>query len=124
MPGQFYDNALRETYRFPAAAFDTAAVFGRFQGPVGKIGRIEAAQFVITADTTVAVSLITVDTNAGLTTPLSVSVPIDVAGVGGVAADALIAGADELPADTQIEVASDGGATAGDGDFIVTVGWY
>lgn len=132
MSDTFY-SADRRVYRFPAVAIDTAAVFGRFTGPLGKIGRVRGMEYIITTATTVAVSLITCGNN-GATLPAAMTVAIAAANLGGrmTAAQVKAAGADdvagtndvELTADAVVEVASDGGATAGDGDITVTVDWY
>ena len=128
MSAQFYDNAIRETYRFPAAAVDTAGVFGRFIGPSGKTGRVVNISHIVINDITVAAAVVDVDTNAGLTTPAQHTIPVSSANAGASATPGNVtnglAAASELPADTVVEVASDGGATAGDADVIVTVDWY
>ena len=120
----FYDGKNRRTYRFPAVAIDTAAIFGRFQGPAGKVGRVRGIEYVLTAATTVAASTLTVDTVAGLTTPITCPVPVKAINLGGATTKALLKAGSDLPADTVVTVESDGGATAGDGDVIVTVDWY
>ena len=128
MTAQSYDNALRETYRFPAIAIDTSAIFGRIQGPTGLTGRVVSITAVITTATTVAASVIDVDTVAGLTTPPQLTVPVTAVNLGVSAIRGNVtnglAAASDLPADTICEVASNGGATAGDGDIIVTVDWF
>jgi len=133
MPGgNFYDGADRRVYRFPAAAIDTAGVFGRFIGPRGKVGRVRGIEAVNTAAVTVAASSITVGNN-GAVAPASLSIPVSAinAGTSMTAAEEKAAGAKEvagtndveLEADTVVEVESDGGATAGDADITVTVDW-
>ena len=128
MSGQGYDNALRETYSFLAAAVDAAAIFGRFIGPAGKTGRVVNITAVVTVTTTDAAAEIAVDTVAGLTTTPILDVPVTVANLGvsaipGNVTDGL-ALASDLPADTICTVESDGGATAGDANIIVTVDWF
>lgn len=124
MSSQFYDNGAIRTYRFPAVSFDTSAVFGRFIGPLGKRGRVRGIEGIITTATTDAAGEVTVDTNAGLTTPALATVPVAAADIGFVSTVAQLALGDDLPADTVIEVASDGGATVGDGDVTVAVEWF
>lgn len=133
MSGNFYDNADRRVYRFPAAAIATAAVFGRIIGPRGKTGRVRGMEYIVTTGVTVAASAVTVGVN-GAVAPASLSVPVASANDGGsmTAAEVKAAGAAqvagtndvELTADTVIEVASDGGSTAGAADIIVTVDWF
>lgn len=121
---QFYDNAENRTYRFPAVALDTGAVFGRFIGPAGKIGRVRGIEVIVTTSTTGSATDVTVDTNAGLTTPPNATVVAATAPDGQTTTPAQLADGDNLPADTIIEVASDGGNSAGDGDVTVSVDWF
>lgn len=131
--GNFYDGKNRRTYRFAAATLSAAAVVGRFQGPAGKVGRVRGIEYLLTTGTTVAATLVTVGEN-GATLPASISIPVRAINLGGAqtAAEVAAAGAPvvagvndvELSADTVIEVASDGGCTAGAGDLIVTVDWF
>ena len=123
----------RRVYRFTSAAVDTAAVFGRFIGPAGKLGRVRGMEFLCTVQTTGSDSTVTAGVN-GATLPAALTIPAlaQFAGIAATAAQVTAAGADEvagvndviLTADTVIEVASDGGNTAGDGDVTVTVDWY
>lgn len=123
----------RRVYRFAAAALDTAAIFGRFIGPAGKLGRVRGIECIVTAALTVAVTNVIVGVN-GAVLPAAMQIPILAINLGHVmsAAELALAGADEvagtndviLTADTVIECSSDGGATAGDGDIIVTVDWF
>ena len=125
MSGTGYDKAQSlRTYRLPAAAIAGGGVLGRFQGPAGKAGRVVGFEYVVTTTTTTAASVITVDTNAGLTAPFSSSVPVATAPAGGAASLAELKAGAELPADTLIEVQSDGGSAAGAADLQVTVQWY
>lgn len=134
MSGNFYDGlADRRCYVFPAATVSGAAVVGRFQGPPGKIGRVRGIGYAITTDVTVAAANITVGIN-GAVAPATVQIPVAAVGVCGemsaanlaAAGAAEVAGTNdvELHADTTIEVASDGGATAGAADLVVTVDWF
>jgi hypothetical protein len=121
----FYDGSKgRRTYRFAAAALETGAVVGRLQGPIGKIGRVVGFEYVLTAGVTDAAVNVAVDTNAGLTTPFSVEIPILAINLGGAASRAELAAGDELPADTVAEIQAGGECTVGDGDLIVTIVWY
>ena len=123
MTDAFYSKD-RRTYRFPAVAIDTAAIFGRIIGPAGKKGIVRGIESVITTATTVAASVVTVDTVAGVTTPPTLPVPVTSINLGLSTTAAILKAASEFPADTIITVESDGGATAGDGDVIVTIDWY
>ena len=121
----FYDgNDGQRTYQFMAAAIDAGAIFGRFQGPAGKIGRIIGIEYHLVAATTTAATAITFDTAAGFTTPRGMSIPVAAINLGGSATEAELKLGNELPADTIVEATSDGGADAGDADITVTVQWY
>lgn len=128
MSGTGYDKAqgLR-TYRFAAATISAAGVIGRVIGPAGKRGRVIGAEYVVTTDVTVAASVLTVDTNAGLVSPFSFGVEVAAANAGGAATKAELDAQDvdaELPADTTIEIQTDGGSTAGAVDLALTIQWY
>jgi len=124
MSGQFYDNADSRTYRFPAETISGAGVLQRVIGPAGKVGRVRGFEYIVTTDVTVAASAITVDTNAGLSSPFSTSIAVASANDGGAATAAELKAADDLPADTVIEIATDGGSTAGACDLIVRIDWF
>ena len=124
MPGNFYDNPVEVSYRFAAASLTAAAVVGRFIGPAGKTGRVRSATALVTTDTDAA-AVVDIDTAAGLTN----IVTIDIANApgqftGASATKAVIQAADDLPADTVVEVSADGTPTAGAADITVSVGWY
>jgi hypothetical protein len=119
-----YDHPIEVSYRFPAAAVATAAVLGRVIGPAGASGRVLSLTHIVTTDVTVAPSVITVDTGVGVTTPVTMTIPVSAANSGGSASDAAIKAGSELPADTVVEVSSDGGATAGAADISLTIGWF
>lgn len=131
--GDAFYSADRRTYRFAAATLSAAAVVGRIIGPLGKLGRVRGFETVLTTATTVAVCNVTIGVN-GATAPSSFQIPVLAINLGHVAsaAELALSGADEvagtndviLTADTVIEVASDGGCTAGAGDLLVTVDWF
>jgi hypothetical protein len=120
-----YDNPIQVSYRFAAASLTgAAAVLGRFQGPTGRTGRVLDLSYLLTTGVTVAASAVTIDTNAGITTPVSVAVPIAAINTGGSATKADVEAGTEFPADTVVEVQGAGGATAGAADINVTMGWF
>ena len=135
MSGQFYDGGkLSRTYGPITGDFTGAAnVDASIQGPAGKIGRLRGVEYILAAGVTVAASAITVGEN-GATAPAQCTVPIAAISTGGAmsAADLAAAGAVavagvndvELPADTVIELGNTGGATAGSGDYYVTIDWF
>jgi hypothetical protein len=125
MMSGFYDGVNgHRTYRFAAATLSAAAIVGRVQGPAGKVGRVIGFEYVVTTTTTTNPAVITVDTNAGLTGPFTSSVPVATAPAAGAATAAQMKAGAELPADTVIEIASDGGPGAGAADLNVTIAWY
>lgn len=133
MSSQFYDNGDVRTYKFAAAALETSAIIGRFLGPLGKRGRVRGIEVQLTVATTDTATILSVGVN-GATAPASISIPVLAINLGHVAtaAELALAGADEvagvndviLTADTQVEVDTNGGCTAGDGDVYVTVEWF
>ena len=124
MSGTGYDKSQNlRTYAFMAAAIDAAAIFGRFQGPAGKRGRVVGVEYHLVAATDAA-TVLTFDTNAGLTGPAAVTVETGAINTGGAATAAELKAGAELPADTIVECSSDGGTVAGDADVYVTVQWY
>lgn len=123
MSSQFYDNALRETYRFPAATISAAAVVGRLVGPVGKRGRVVNVSTVVTTGVTVAAGTVTVGPN-GAASPVTHTVPISSANAVLAIPAASLKGVTDLAADTLVEVAAGGEPTAGAADIIVTVDWF
>lgn len=133
MSGNFYDNADQRVYRFPAVTISAAAVVGRIIGPAGKVGRVRGMEYIVTTGVTVAASSVTVGNN-GAVAPAAISIPIASANDGGAmtaaevkaAGAAVVAGTNdvELAADTVVEIASDGGSTAGAVDLVVNVDWF
>jgi len=124
MSGNNYDSGLEISYRFPAASLTSAAVVGRFIGPAGKVGRVKSVSSIVTTGVTVAAAVVDVDTVAGITTPVATTIPISSANAGLSATKAEIDASTELPADTVVQVSSDGGPTAGAADLVVVVNWY
>ena len=123
-----YDNALTITYKFPAAAVDTAAVMGRLRGPDGLKGRIRSMDYVMVAATTVAVSNLIVGIAADTDKFASSVVPITAINGGAsdvtLAADAATGEKAIIDADADVIITSDGGATAGDCDIYITIDWF
>jgi hypothetical protein len=120
-----YDSPLTRGYRVAAAAVDTAGVLLTVHGPKGKKGRVAAVSARVTVALTVADTLLTVRPKGGSAT-VSVTLPFT-----GSAADDVegksaeeLKGQVELPADTPIEIVTDGGSTAGDADVEVDIDWY
>ena len=120
-----YDNPLRESYYLPAADIAGGGVLGNFVGPKGKVGRVANVSYVLTVAATVADSDLTVGPN-GAATPVTVTVPFTASAIGSndATAQADLKGQTDLAADTVVEVASDGGSTAGTGNIVVTVDWF
>lgn len=120
----FYDGVNgHRTYRFDALTLSAVAVIGRIQGPAGKVGRVTGFEYVVTTTTTTAAAAITIGEN-GAAAPFTGSIPVATAPAAGAATAAQLKAGSELPADTIIEIASDGGPGAGAADLLVTVQWY
>ena len=120
-----YSNPTSICYRFPAAAIDTDGSIGSIIGPSGMQGRLIDIGYVVTVGTTDAASQINVGIVGGDEDAYGfISVPIASAGAVG---NGMTRGADAdevIAADSGVSVFSDGGATAGDGDILVTIDWY
>ena len=119
-----YDTPFRMSYTIPAAAIDTAAVLLSVCGPAGLKGRVSNISGVVTTSTTVAASEIQVGTTADEDAYATCAVPVLTApAVFNTLVD-LTSDANLIPANSVVEIASDGGATAGDGDIVVTIDWF
>ena len=117
-----YGNGISALYRFPAAAIDTVAAVGTILGPAGATGRLISVSSVITVLTTVAVTVVSVGTGGDPNAYADHTVPI---GAAGISQNAITRGVtDEIPADSEVEVTSNLGATAGDADILVLIEWY
>lgn len=117
-----YDNPIHATYRFPAAAIDTAGSIGTVVGPAGKTGRLLGISSVVTVQTTTNPSNITVGSDSDADAYGTHVVP---AAAVGTTTNGLTRGVTQvIPADSDVEIASDGGAAAGDGDIIVHISWF
>ncbi len=121
----FYDGSDgRRTYQFMNAALDTAAIFGRIQGPAGKVGRLVGVEWHVVAELTTNPTVLTFDHAVALTDLPTVSVAAAAINLGGAATAAELKAGAEFLADTIIECTSNGGAAAGDADVTVTIQWY
>ena len=120
-----YDKPLRETYFLAAADLSSAAVLASVVGPKGRKGRIVNLSYVLTTAVTVADNVLTVGPNADAS-PVTLTQAFTGSAIG---ANDAITNAQayahaELAADTNVEIASDGGCTVGAADIALTVEWY
>lgn len=119
-----YDQPFRQTYTLPASAIATAGIKLRVVGPSGMQGRLASMSGVVTTATTDAVTVIQVGTTATATAYGVMTVAIG-------AADTFVntftdstSDTNLIAADTTVEIASDGGATLGAADLVVTIDWF
>lgn len=119
-----YSDPIQETIRLDAAAVAGGGVLKTFFGPRGKTGRILAFHGRTTTAFTVADSVVSIGPNAA--SKFDSTIEFTGSGIGDqlVATDAEMAAAQNLPADTAIEISSDGGSTAGAADLVVVIGWF
>lgn len=119
-----YSDPIQETIRVDAAAIAAGGVLKTFFGPSGKAGRILSIGGRVTTALTVADSVVSVGPNAD--SKFDVTLPFTGSAIGDQVevARADFQAADNLPADTAIEISSDGGSTAGAADLVVVVGWF
>lgn len=121
----FYDGSNgRRTYQFMNAALDTAAIFGRIQGPAGRVGRLVGLEIHAVAALTTNPTIVTFDHAVALTGLPTVTFAALAINLGAAATLAELKAGAEFLADTIIECTSDGGAAAGDADVTVTIQWY
>ena len=131
MPGQFYDNALQTQHDAAAATIDTAGTMVTIGGPALKYGRVLDITVDITVDLTADVTLIDIGESGGdvdaqladWTLPITPGIGARLAPTRDTSVVSLEEGVDIDP-DVDTLVISDGGATAGDGDFRVLVAWW
>lgn len=120
---KYWDNPIQMTYRIPAADLTGgAAVLCRIQGPPGARGRLQAVQVAVTTGVTVAAAAFLVGVNGDTDRFLSYSIAVAAAGTIQVARTSQIASA-SLPADTLIELGTDGAATLGEADINLSIAW-
>lgn len=121
-----YDEPLVITYQFLGVALDGGAVtIGRFGGPRENMrGRLVGVSLHIVAATTVAAATLTIGTGGDADRYLAGSIPVTAINLVQNNFTYLTSDTIFIDSDVQTIVASDGGATAGDADFYVTVGWY
>lgn len=120
-----YDKPLRETYFLAAADLSGAAVLASVVGPKGRKGRIVNLSYVLTTAVTVADNVLSVGPN-GDASPITLTQAFTGSAIGDNDAitNAQAYAHAELAADTNVEIASDGGCTAGAADIALTVEWY
>lgn len=118
-----YDKPLRETYQVHAADLTGAAVLATVLGPAGKVGRVVNVSSFNTTGVTVAAATVTVGPN-GAASPPTLTIPISAIDTGLAIPRANLVGQTELAADTEVEIATGGEATAGVAELVVTVEWY
>jgi hypothetical protein len=127
MSGQFYDNPQRTILHLDAQDVATGGDIATIVGPLGKVGRIRRFDVVTTTAFTVADSVLTLDTiTPSLATPLSLTVAFTGSGAGDLtrATKAVTDATTDLPADSPLQLNSDGGSTAGAGSIHLEIDWY
>lgn len=120
-----YDKPLRETYSALAVDLTSAAVEQTILGPAGMQGRVVNISGFLTTGATVAASTVTVGPNAAAT-PVTLDVAIAAINTGTAIprANSSMLNQTLLAADTEVEIASGGEATAGVMNVTVTIEWF
>lgn len=127
MAGQFYDNPERTVIHLEAAAVATGGDLATVVGPAGKRGRVTRLDVVTTTAFTVADSVLSLDTiTPSLATPVTLTLAFSGSGAGDVTrvSQATLDAATEIPADSPLQLNSDGGSTAGAGSITLQIDWY
>ena len=117
-----YDNPINITSKLLAETISSSGVKRKITGPAGLTGRVESITALVTTGTTDAATIISVGTSGDADAFASVSVPV--LSADGIAST-LISGVTALiPADSVVEISSDGGCTAGAANLEVTIAWF
>lgn len=127
MAGQFYDNPERTLVHLDAQDVATGGDLATIVGPSGKRGRVTRLDVVTTTGVTIADAILSLDSiTPSLATPVALTLAFTGSAAGDVtrASQATLNAASELPADTPLQLASDGGATAGAGSITLQIDWY
>lgn len=117
-----YDNPIRITTEVLASAISTNGVKRKIAGPAGLTGRIESVVALVTTATTADATIISVGTSGDPDAYTTLSVPI--LSADGIANVTVGGVTDAIPADSIVEISSDGGSTAGAADIVVVTAWY
>lgn len=119
-----YHDPVYETYTLPTADMTSASTLLNVAGPEGHKGVLVSVGAVITTDVTGSSSTIQIGDSGDATKFGSLSVPV--ATSGNLYNSPTINDVDSnlMPADTIVEIACDGGATAGQADTKVTIAWF
>lgn len=119
-----YDNAPQLAYTVAGATLSSAATLLQVAGPKGKQGRLVSVSCVVTTSTTVAATQLRVGTVADPDAFGTLNVPIVTApAVANTSVD-LTSDINLIPADGIVQLATDGGATAGAGTIVVVIRWF
>jgi len=121
MSAQFYDNALRESYNFVGVDVGAGGIEQEIVGPSGKRGRVVNVSYVVT---TVLVGTADIDVGPNGAPTVSLTIPTNAADGDSGSASAELKGQTDLAADTVCEISTDGGATSGVVDLVVTIDWF
>lgn len=119
-----YDTADYRSYTLKAATLSTAATLLTVIGPKGKAGRLHDISAVVTTETTDAATELRVG-DAGDADQYGI-LSVAAAAVGAASNEPTIYDTDtnQLPADTAVIIATDGGCTAGAADVVVVIAWF
>jgi hypothetical protein len=116
-----YSNPTSITYRFPAETLSTAAIMGYIQGPAGLAGRVVDIAYIVTTGITVAANTVDLGVTGDVDQFATLTQDIAAANLGG---NGAVITDDEIPADTVLELSTNGECTAGAADMLVTIDWF
>jgi hypothetical protein len=116
-----YSDSKISTYRILAATLSAAAILDRIKGPAGAVGRLIDLQVLVTTTTTTNPNTIDVGLLGDVAAYGTHTTPVTVADLG---ANGIVRGATEkIPADSVIEISTNGECVAGVGDITVMIDW-
>lgn len=126
MTGQFYDNPETRFYHLKDAVTTTAAdLLDGVTGPLEKVGRVRAFEASITTVYSGTDTLVLDTVTPSITLPPTLNIPT-------LAADntivrvsqALLDGFGDCPADSPMQLATDGLSTSGVASISLSIDWY
>ena len=116
-----YSDSKVTAHKFPAATLSTAAILGRIQGPAGARGRLIDVSMIITTATTSASNTLDVGLVGDVDAYGIHTTPVTAVNLG---ANGMVRGATEkIPADSIVEISTNGECVAGAADITIFIDW-
>jgi len=121
---KYWDHPIQMTYRIEAAELTGGpAVFSYIQGPPGARGRIQFMQVGVTTAVTGTTPKVLLGLNSDTDKYLAFSIPTASAAGVVLVTDASQVEPASIPANTVLELGTDGAATEGVADIYLSIAW-